>query len=396
MRFAQLLATALLAPAALAGNIGTLFKEASDVGAVSRPMTASLDSLSGTYRISAAGDNIWGNRDSFGFVWKQVRGDVAFAATVNLKGKAGHPHRKAGVMFRQSLDADSPYVDVVVHGDGLTSLQYRAERGGPTREIQCSSTSPYGVRLDKRGDYVQVSLANDVGLFSASGCGVRIALRGDFYAGLVVCAHDANGFETAEFRHVAIGTPAKRPEEQLSAIEILDLESLNRRVIYISRTGIDAPSFTASGDAVCFRSDGLLQRLALDGSSDAETIGAEDADRCAVPTAAAPPALRLMHEVKGGRAQIWRVGSPSPVIDDRLQNWQPRLSPSGDSFVYLSGTARPDDGRIAPGHYLLRRLPVEGGAPQDLAGFFGGPGSLGASPWSPDGKRLVFVSREPD
>src|SRR5687767_7372874 len=103
MRIIRLsLFSALLAPAAFAGNIGTLFTQASDVGTVSRPMTASLDSLTGTYTLGASGENIWSTRDAFGFLWKQVRGDVSFAATVNLKGKGKNAHRKAGVMFRQS------------------------------------------------------------------------------------------------------------------------------------------------------------------------------------------------------------------------------------------------------------------------------------------------------
>ncbi len=389
---------ALLAPAALAGNIGTLFTQASDVGTVSRPMSAALDPLTGTYTLAAAGENIWGTRDAFGYLWKQVRGDVAFAASVKLTGKGGHPHRKAGVMFRQSLDPGAPYVDVVVHGDGLTSLQYRAEPGGVTREIQCATEAPFAVRLEKRGDYIQLSLANDVGLFSASGCGLRLALRGGFHAGLVVSAHDDAAYESAEFRHVAIGTPAEPAEERLSAIEVLDVDSLNRRIVYISRTSIDAPSFTATGDAICFRGEGQLQRLVIDGSSEPVTVGPQNAELCAI-AAASSPALRLTHEVKGGHARIWRTdagGTARPITQDKWQNWQPRLAPAGESFVFLSGTARPEEGRIAPGDYLLRQMPSAGGPARELAGFFGGPGSLGASPWSPDGKQIVFVSREPD
>ena len=346
-----LLTLALFAVApALAGNIGT-FTQASDVGAVKRPVTAAYDSVSGAYTLGASGDNIWDTRDAFGYLWKQVHGDVAIAATVNLKGKGGHAHRKAGLMFRQSLEPGSPYVDIVVHGDGLTSLQYRSEPGGPTREIQCATESPYGMRLDKRGDYIQVSLANDVGLFSASGCGIRIALRGTFYAGLVLCAHDENAFESASFKHVSVGTPAERPEERLSAIEILTVGSLQRRIAYISRTPTDSPSFTADGAAICFRGEGQLMRLELDGTSEPVVIGPPNADSCAVLAASAPPALRLTHEVKGGHAQIWRAaagGNSAVVTKDKLQNWQPRLAPTGESFVFLSGTARPDGGRIAP------------------------------------------------
>ena len=53
-------------------------------------------------------------------------------------GEGVDPHRKAGVIARTSLDADSPYADAAVHGDGLISLQFRRTKGahdggGPPR-----------------------------------------------------------------------------------------------------------------------------------------------------------------------------------------------------------------------------------------------------------------------
>lgn len=39
-------------------------------------------------------------------------------------------------MFRKSLDADAPYADAAVHGDGPISLQFRRRKGGHiNREI---------------------------------------------------------------------------------------------------------------------------------------------------------------------------------------------------------------------------------------------------------------------
>ncbi len=64
---------------------------------------------------------------------------IRLVATVCL-AMVGNAHRKAGWMIRQSLDADSPYVDAVIHGDGLASLQYRKVQGGPT--ITMSTRSP--------------------------------------------------------------------------------------------------------------------------------------------------------------------------------------------------------------------------------------------------------------
>ena len=56
------------------------------------------------------------------------------------------PHRKACLMIRQSLDADSAYVDVALHGDGLTSLQFREAKGAATHEVQANVTAPRRLR----------------------------------------------------------------------------------------------------------------------------------------------------------------------------------------------------------------------------------------------------------
>ena len=56
-------------------------------------------------------------------------------------------------MIRQSLDADSAYADVALHGNGLTSLQARDEKGAATHEIQSNISGPKRVRIQKIGPY---------------------------------------------------------------------------------------------------------------------------------------------------------------------------------------------------------------------------------------------------
>ena len=166
----------LLAGGVHAEPVG-MFTDVKDVGAVSRATEASYESTTGTYTIGASGDNIWAERDAFGFAWKPMSGDAAFAARIEIQGESAQEHRKAGLMFRQSLEPDSAYVDVVVHGNGLTSLQFRTETGGPTREIQCAKQAPTAVRLEKRGDYVLLQLSDIDGKFEPSGCAIKLALR---------------------------------------------------------------------------------------------------------------------------------------------------------------------------------------------------------------------------
>jgi hypothetical protein len=366
-----------LATAASAGALGD-FTTLSDVGAVSRAAQVTFDAASGTYSLGASGDNMWAERDAFGFLWKQAHADVAFTARVEIQGISAQGHRKAGVMFRQSLDADSAYVDAVVHGDGLTSLQFRSERGGPTREIQCAARAPSMLRLEKRGDYLRLSLANPEGVFEDAGCAIKLVLHGSFYAGLVVCAHDNTAFETVKFKHVMFGPPLKRSGAPMYAIELMPIGSLDRKVIYHYNQPLEAASFTASGDAICFRQEGQLQRLLLtatepqlvaeDHVADCETVHSGMIDSARVP------------DDMGPRGHVWLL----------------RVSPDRKFIAYLQGGSRGEHGKPALGDYLLRAAPIDGGDSRELARLYGGPGSLGPAPWSADGKQLVFVSREPD
>ncbi len=356
------------------------FTQLTDVGAVGRASLATFDKTGGTYTFSASGDNMWAARDAFGYLWKESRGDVALSARIELTGMSAQGHRKAGVMFRQSLDVDSAYADAVVHGDGLTSLQYRSERGGPTREIQCASHAPTQLRLAKRGDYVQLELGNEDGIFEDSGCVIRIALRGTFYTGLVVCAHDNSAFETALFKHVQLGRPPKKSGAPTYAIELLPLGSLDRKVIYHSNEPLSAASFTVTGNAICFRQQGRLRRLALEAGAVPEIIGTDNAAQCEVAHSA------LLDPSK----------APPDPGHGAVKAWLPRVSPDGQTLAYLAGRGRGDGKKPLAGDYLLRSIPMAGGAPRELARLFGGDGSLGVEPWSADGKQLVFMSRAPE
>lgn len=235
------------------------------------------------------------------------------------------------------------------------------------------------MRLEKRGEYVQVSLQDVSGAFERSGCAIRVPLRGNFYAGLVVCAHEESGFEVAHFKHVALGEPLPRREDPLYAIEIVPLDSLDRRIVFRSATRLEAPSFTASGDAICFRDEGRLYRLLLDDRSEPVEINADNVEGCALAPASGTIAEDNLPE----------SGRNGPA-------WMLRLSPDRSLIAYVYWKGRGEHGRPLPGDYLLRASPSGGGAARELAQLYGDDSVLGTAPWSPDGKRLVFVSREPE
>jgi TolB protein len=81
-----------------------------------------------SYTLSSTSKNMWANTDQFHFAWKKIKGDFIIKATVRFIGKGTDPHRKIGIIARDKLTANSRYADACVHGESLTSLQYRASR----------------------------------------------------------------------------------------------------------------------------------------------------------------------------------------------------------------------------------------------------------------------------
>src|SRR5207245_7505650 len=110
-----------------------------------------------------------------------VSGDVTLTADISFLTAGGNEHKKAVLMMRQSLDVDSVYADVALHVSGLTSLQFRDEKGAVTHEIQSNITAPKRLRIAKRGDYVYMSLSGASGDPKAAGGWLRIPLQGAFY-----------------------------------------------------------------------------------------------------------------------------------------------------------------------------------------------------------------------
>ena len=129
-----------------------LFEDHTDVGSVLHPGSVAYDASKQDYTVTGSGSNMWFAEDAFQFVWKKVSGDVTLTANISFANSGGNPHKKAVLIVRQSLDPDSTYADVALHGNGLTSLQYRDEKGTNTREIQSSVSGRRRLRTQVQRD----------------------------------------------------------------------------------------------------------------------------------------------------------------------------------------------------------------------------------------------------
>jgi hypothetical protein len=362
--FLVAIAVLILQPAASADptSLG-LFTDQADIG---KPSTigagsGSFDASKKNYAITGGGENMWAAADHFHFVFRKITGDVTLSANFEFVGTnpaTGKPdnHRKACLMIRKSLDSDAVYVDAAAHGDGLTSLQWRDARGAVTHEVQSNVVGPRRLRLEKRGNYVSMSIANAGEEFHPAGGSAKIELDGDFYIGLAVSAHNIGRLETVAFSDVQLGTPAPPTGKStlINTLQTINVQSKDRRVAYVVEqpTRIEAPNwFPDNSNTLYFNNGGKLYK-----------VTAEPPATPPVPNRAPPAPIDL--------------GSLTRINNDHGISADGKMLAISDQTERV-GTQRPS---------LIYMLPISGGTPKRLTET--GPSYFHG--WSPDGKTIAF------
>jgi Tol biopolymer transport system component len=104
------------------------------------------------------------------------------------------------------------------------------------------------------------------------------------------------------------------------------------------------------------------------------------------------------NSTRTGLMQVWRMGTdgstPTHVVQEEANCWFPHVSPDGKWVVYVAYKK----GDVAPGDHPanknveIRLVPAEGGASKTLIKLFGGQGTMNVNSWSPDSRRIAFVS----
>lgn len=469
-----------------------IFDGQTDIGKVKHRGTIQYDPVSQQYTVGSAGANMWFGSDECNFVWKKMKGNFILRTRARLIGEGKDAHRKWGLMIRSSLDTNAAHVNGVVHGDGLTSLQYRTIVGANTEEIKTGIDAAEVIQLERKGNNFILSVARNGETFVSEQLD-NVALGDEVYAGIFVCSHNPDVVEKAVFRNVRITVPAPDtlvPYRQYigSRLEILDIATQNSTVIYQVPGSIQAPNWNTDGKSLIYNADGLLYRfdlqkktptlintgiakknnndhvLSFDGkmlaisSGDGEkgasvgyilpsTGGAPvrinktgpsymhgwspdgkylvftgqrngdfDIYRVAAKADAVEERLTTtpglddgpeytpdgkyiyFNSVRSGLMQIWRMkadgSEQTQITNDSLNNWFPHISPDGKWIVFLSFLKEEVDPSDHPfyKHVYLRLMPASGGPAKVIAYLYGGQGTINTPSWSPDSKRIAFVS----
>lgn len=468
-----------------------IFDLQQDIGKVIKTGSATYDAEKQQYTITGSGANMWADHDEFHFAWKRLKGDFILTTRAQFIGAGVEAHRKIGWIVRSSLDPDSTHVNAAVHGDGLTSLQFRRSKSGITEEVRSSLKGADVLQLERKGDTYTMSVARFGDAFVTQQVS-EVALGSEVYAGLYVCAHNKDVVEKAVFSDVRITIPARDdfvPYRDYigSNLEILDVDSGSRKIIHREPGSIQAPNWTPDGKALIYNGGGRLYRFDLasktpaaidtgfatsnnndhvlsfggkmigisnhskedqnksivytlpanggvpkrvtskgpsylhgwspdgkflvytgerNGELDIYKISADGGEEIRLTTAKglddgpeySPNGKYIFfNSTRGGTMQIWRMkpdGSDQQQITrDEYNNWFPHISPNGKRIVFLSfpKEVAPDDHPFYKRVYL-RLMPIEGGNARVIAYVYGGQGTINVPSWSPDNKKVAFVS----
>lgn len=445
------------------------------------------------FTLSGAGYNMWFERDEFYLLAKEIEGDFILSANLEFIGEGVDTHRKIGLLIRNSNADNAIYMDGAVHGDGLTTLQYREEKGGETLEIPNDVKAiPDFVQLERNGeDFIFRTSKNGKPLTEVGK--VKLKMGENILAGMFISSHNVDVIEKAKFWNVRLEIPAVEgisgyQNPSPSRLEILDIESGLRKVIYETKAHIEAPNWSRDGKYLIYNSDGGLYKFDLKTlqpelintgfatsnnndhgiSFDGKTLAIshhleENGKRNSIiytlpvdggtPTRITPNGPSYWHgwspddkwltycaerngnydvykiphdggeeirltkseglddgpeyspdgkyiyfnSVRSGMMQIWRIkpdgSQQEQVTSDNYQNWFAHPSPDGKWLIIISylpevpAASHPHNERV-----MLRLMPAGGGEIKCVAFLYGGQGTINVPSWSPDSKKVAFVS----
>jgi regulation of enolase protein 1 (concanavalin A-like superfamily) len=177
-----------------------------DIGTVGPAGSAGYSS--GTFTVKGAGTQIYGNADSFHFVYQALSGDgTVVARVVSVQGGAGYA--AAGVMIRETLTPGSTNAKTADWA-GYRAIYFdvRTVTGGSTGEPgSVGATLPYWVKVTRSGSTFTSYASSDGVNWTQLGTSQIISMAQNVYVGLAVTSGSTTATATATFDNVSVTQP---------------------------------------------------------------------------------------------------------------------------------------------------------------------------------------------
>ncbi len=349
-----------------------------DIGVVEMSGRASYSD--GTFTVQGTLD-IWGNKDGFHYVYQPFTGDGQIIARVTQVENTNN-HAKAGVMIRETLDADAKHATMVVTAtDGVQFLR-RLAAGDityPNNPRINKGLMPYWVKLVRRGDQFTGYESTDGTNWVFTGSDA-VSMTKDVFVGLVVSSHQGKVLNTSKLDQVRIRPNSPEPPQLHSHVTIMSADGKFKQVIFSAAGRFEAPNWSPDGKYLLVNSAGKAWRIPINGGQPGliplGSLGAINNDHgispdgklLAVSVNGAPV---FVLPVSGGEAR--RVTQDSPSY---FHGW----SPDGKTLAYVAKKYESFD---------IFSASLDGGEPKRLTTH---PAHEDGPDFSPDGKWIYYNS----
>ncbi len=183
-----------------------------DIGSMSQKGNTGFDKDVNTIRVQSSGNSIDAKNDAFRFVYQKMSGDISISTMVMSHDISGGPV-KAGLMIRENLKTDAPFVMISIQKNKGLQLEQRGEAAATPRVLKSLNIeAPYWIRIEKRGN-VMTSFVSSSNRLNWKKIGEnKIDFEEEFYVGMMATSTNETKNSLARFKDVdahSYGKPVK-------------------------------------------------------------------------------------------------------------------------------------------------------------------------------------------
>jgi regulation of enolase protein 1 (concanavalin A-like superfamily) len=158
-----------------------------------------------SFNIDAGDGDFWGTACSGHFIYQPCRGNNQIIAKINDYAHA-QSYSMAGVMIRESLDANSKFAASLMISTPGPVMRERVETGGTVNQktfLNTAEKAPYWVKLERIGDlFIASTSVNGVDWTKTRE--VTFKMNNDAYIGMVATTHTATAIGNYSFSNVEV------------------------------------------------------------------------------------------------------------------------------------------------------------------------------------------------